>query len=264
MRRFLIRVVSYTWLVLALVLVAEVLLRWRNSSFTPPPSRVAGAFVDLWWSGPAYRLFASDAFVADVGASMFRLGIGYALAVAVGTLVGVALGRSRRLEWLCAPVVRLGVATPAVVLIPIAIVLLGINDRMPIFVIAFGSVWPVVFNAMDGVANVDRLALNSARAIGLRRVDRFRFVVLPAALPRILAGARVSLGIAVVLMVSSELYASTSGVGYQILLQQQKFDTPRMFAGVVMACAIGILFNALFGLYERWALRGRPTVGRSA
>ncbi|WP_432974079.1 ABC transporter permease [Dactylosporangium sp. CA-233914] len=262
MRRIAVRFVSYVWLVVALVLVAEVVLRWRASDFTPPPSRVADAFVDLWLSGPASQLFVSDAFIADVGPSMYRLVLGYALAILVGTFVGVLLGRSRRAEWLCVPLVRLGVATPAVVLIPIAIVLLGINDRMPIFVIAFGSIWPVLFNTMDGVASVDRLTLNSARAIGLRGLDLYRFVVLPAALPRILTGARVSLGIAVVLMVSSELYASTSGVGYEILLQQQKFDTPKMFAGVVMACAIGILLNALFALYERWAVRGRPTVGR--
>lgn len=261
-RKIIVRFVSYVWLVVALVLLAEVLLRWRDSAFTPPPSTIAAAFWDLWLGGPASRLFLSDTFLADVGPSMFRLLCGYLVAVAAGLLIGVALGRSRRLGWLCTPIVRLGVATPAVVLIPIAIVLLGINDTMPIFVIAFGSVWPVLFNTMDGVAGIDRLSLNSARAIGLRGPALYRYVVLPAALPRILAGARVSLGIAVVLMISSELYASTSGVGREILLQQHKFDTPKMFAGVVMACAIGVLLNALFVLYERWALRGRPKVGR--
>lgn len=261
-RKLIARFVSYVWLAVALVLLAEVLLRWRDSSFTPPPSVIAAAFQELWLSGPASRLFLSEEFLADVGPSMFRLACGYAAAVAVGLVVGLALGRSRHLSWLCTPMVRLGVATPAVVLIPIAIVLLGINDSMPIFVIAFGSVWPVLFNTMDGVAGIDRLALNSARAIGLRGPALYRYVVLPAALPRILAGARVSLGIAVVLMISSELYASTAGVGREILLQQHKFDTPKMFAGVVMACLIGILLNALFVLYERWALRGRPKVER--
>ena len=149
-------------------------------------------------------------------------------------------------------------STPSIMLIPLAIVLFGINDKMTVSVIVYGSVWPVLINTIDGIAHIDPLTINSARALRLRRFSMLRLVTLRAASPQILAGLRVALGVSIILIVASELYASSSGIGYYITYSQRSLRFKDMFAGIALAALIGILANGIFFLVERRLLRWRP------
>ena len=249
---------SYVWL-LALLLGAW---EWRSRShpslFIPSPSDTLSRMRSVWFSGRPSRLFLSHDFHKHGWSSIRRWLIGFGLASLIGVIGGALLASFRRLNWMFQPLIRLGQSTPSIMLIPLAIVLFGINDKMTVSVIVYGSVWPVLINTIDGIAHIDPLTINSARALRLRRFSMLRIVTLRAASPQILAGLRVALGVSIILIVASELYASSSGIGYYITYSQRSLQFKNMFAGIALAALIGILANGLFYLLERRLLRWRP------
>jgi ABC-type nitrate/sulfonate/bicarbonate transport system permease component len=255
-----IRVFSYLWLLLLLLGLWE----WRGqahpSLFVAPPSEIVARAQEIWFSGSASTLFTSDEFRHHVGASVRRWAIGYAIAAIGGICLGTFLARTRVANLMCQPLIRLAQSTPSMMLLPVAIVLLGINNRMTISVIVYAALWPVLVNTIDGVANVDAATINSARAMRISGFSLFRLVLLPAASPQILAGLRVALGVSIILMIGSELYAASEGVGFYIMLAQRSLRFTDMFAGILLAALIGLAANGLFHLAERRVMRWRPKV----
>ncbi len=123
---------------------------------------------------------------------------------------------------------------------------------MRVFVIAFGSIFPVMLAAIDGARRVDPLLLDVARVNGLSVLERLYRVVLPAALPPIFAGVRIALSIALVMMVISELIAADDGLGFYILRNQRLFQTANVYAGVLTLGTIGLLLTlALLAVEKR-------------
>jgi ABC-type nitrate/sulfonate/bicarbonate transport system permease component len=232
---------------------------WTNSSdvyYYPPLSDVLDTFRRTW-------LF--DRFGSDVVPSLTRLGIGYALAVVLGVAGGIALGRSALARRMTAPIIEFLRAVPPPALIPFAYLLLGVGDASKIFLIATVCVWPILLNAIDGVSGVEPTLLDTSRAYRTRRVDELRRVVLPAAAPQMLAGMRTSLSLALILMVISEMVASTNGIGYFVLQSQRTFAITEMWSGIVLLGLLGYLLNALFTAFEKRALawhRGSRTAAR--
>jgi ABC-type nitrate/sulfonate/bicarbonate transport system permease component len=249
------RTVVRVWLLVTLLLLWELRATNSPSLFVPEVSAILTRCRELWFGGPATHLFLSDEFFEHVGPSISRMLRGWTIAVAVALPLGIALGVSRRAEWLLNPVVRFGMATPSVMLLPLAITLFGLGDAMNIFVIALGCVWTVLISTVAGVRAVDRVALLSARSMRLSRFDSFRYVLVPGASPQIVAGLRVSLGIALIVMVSSELFAATEGVGRFILSSQQAFRFLDVWAGIFLVGVLGLLVNVVFGAAERRLLR---------
>lgn len=198
---------------------------------------------------------------SDVLPSLWRMGAGYAIAVLVGVAGGFLLGSSALLDAIATPVVSFLRAIPAAALLPPAIVLLGIGNTTKIAVIAFVCCWPVMLNTSDGVRELDATLLATARVYGLRGAERFRLVILPAVSPRIFAGMRTSLSIAVLLLVTSEMVASTNGIGYFVFQAQQQFAVEDMWAGVLLLGLVGFGLNIAFGAVERKVLRWNVRAG---
>jgi ABC-type nitrate/sulfonate/bicarbonate transport system permease component len=254
-----VRVLSYLWLLALLIGLWEWRGRSSPSLFIPPPSKIVTRTREVFFSGSARNLFTTDVFRQHVGASLRRWAIGYGVAAVVGVCLGTFLARARRANLMLQPLIRLAQSTPSIMLLPVAIVLIGINDMMTTSVIVYAAVWPILVNTLDGVANVDAATLNSARSMRISGLSLFRLVLLPAASPQILTGLRVALGVSIILMIGSELYAATEGVGFYIMLSQRTLQFTDMFAGILLAALIGLAANALFHLGERRVSRWRPT-----
>ena len=216
-----------------------------QSYYSPPLGDVLTAFKDTW-------LF--DRFGEDVVPSLLRLGIGYAIAVVVGIALGVLLGQRPTLRRMFAPVIEFLRAIPAPALIPFAILVLGVENDAKIFLIAVVCVFPVLLNAIDGVAGVEPTLLDTTRVYRIGGLDRLRHVVLPAAAPQIFAGMRTSLSLSLILMVISEMVASSNGIGYFILQAQRSFVVTEMWSGILLLGLLGYLFNFVFTLVERRVL----------
>lgn len=236
-------------------LLWEFLARRAESPYVPPLSKIFERFKDDWFSGDIGRLFFSETFVENVLPTLARLAVGWAVAVVVSIMLGTALGLLPRLNATFDPLVRLGIAVPPPALLPLSIALFGLGASMKIFLIAFGCMWPVLLNTIDGVRSIDPTVSATARTLGLRRWRALLSVTLPAASPRIFGGLRTSLSTAIILVIIAELYASSSGVGFMIVNSQRNFDILGVWSGVLLLGAIGIVVNFLFVLAERRIMR---------
>ena len=218
----------------------------RDDPKFPPPTTILAKFQDLW-------LFSE--FGTNVVPSLVRIGAGFAIAVVVGVAIGIPLGLSRWGRLWAMPHIEYWRAIPPPALLPISIVLLhSIGDIQKISFIAFFCLFPVLLNTIDGVRGIDPTFLETARSYGLGTFERIRRIVLPASLPQVVAGMRNSLALAVIMMVLSEYFASTSGVGYVLLISKNTFDFGPMWAAILLIGVLGYLLNFLFVLVERRAL----------
>jgi ABC-type nitrate/sulfonate/bicarbonate transport system permease component len=169
-------------------------------------------------------------------------------------VVGIALGYLRALDPWTRPVLEYMRFIPAVAVLPAALLLFGPTDVMRVFVIAFGSVFPVLLAAIDGARRVDPVLLDVARVNGLPIPARLFRVILPAALPSIFAGVRIALSIALVMMVISELIAADDGLGFYILRNQRLFQTANVYAGVLTIGTIGLALTLALLAVEKHVL----------
>jgi ABC-type nitrate/sulfonate/bicarbonate transport system permease component len=217
-----------------------------ESFYFPPLLDIFRAFADTW-------IF--ERVQSDVLPSLGRLFAGYVLAVVVAVVAGVALGSSKTLGRIVDPVVQFMRAIPAPVLIPAGIIVLGVGSTMKVALIAFVCLFPVLLNTIDGVAGVDPSLRETARSYQIPWRDRLFRVILPSAAPQIFAGARVALSLAVIMMVVSEMVASTNGIGYFVLQSQRTFAITQMWSGIFLLAILGYVLNVLFLLVERKALR---------
>ena len=209
--------------------------------YRPPLRRILAAFGETWFG---------DRIVHDVLPSLARLAIGYAAAVVFGVLIGTAIGLSPRLRALVEPTLEFVRAVPPPVLVPILMLFAGIGDLMKVLVIVSGAVWPILLNTVEGVRAVDEVLLDTSRSYGIRGVNRLRYTVLPAASPQIFTGARQALSIAIILMVISEMFAASSGLGFTVVQFQRGFQIPEMWSGVLLLGLLGVALAALFRLVE--------------
>lgn len=240
-----------SWCVSLCVPVCALVAWWyaslnSSSPFAPALKAILQSFRELW-------LFAR--FGSDIVPSLVRMFVGYALAVVLGTALGVLLGRLPSVHRALDPTLQFCRALPATALVPVSIVLLGIGDGPKIVLIAFVTIFPVLLNTIDGVRAVDPELEHMARSYRLTRVQRVLHVQLPTAAPNIFAGIRIALSVAFVMMVVTELVAATSGIGYVTLQAQQTFQVSQMWAGMLLLGILGVLFNGAFVLIERRLLR---------
>ncbi|WP_431910083.1 ABC transporter permease [Micromonospora carbonacea] len=236
----------------ALGLPMLLLLAWglaatrATNRFLPGPAAILDAFVDTW-VGPA--------FVEDVLPSLYRLGLGVAASIVLGVAAGAVIGLTPWLRELLEPLLEFLRAVPPPVLIPVVMLLLGITDTMKVVVIASGAVWPILLNTVEGVRATDSVMTETARSFRVSRWQRLRFLVLPAASPRIMTGVRQALSVALILMVISEMFASSAGLGYRIAYFQRNYLIAEMWSGILLLGGVGVLLAVAFGLVERRVLR---------
>jgi ABC-type nitrate/sulfonate/bicarbonate transport system permease component len=212
----------------------------------PTPWTILVEFRDLW-------LFAE--FGKHVVPSLERIGLGFAIAVLAGVALGVPLGLWSTARRAAMPHIEYWRAIPPPALLPISIVLLhSIGNVQKVAFIAFFCLFPVLLNTIDGVRGIEPSLIETARSYGIPQRERIQRIVLPAALPQIFAGMRTSLSLAVIMMVLSEYFSSTSGVGYVLLISKNTFQLVPMWASILLIGLLGYVLNLLFLLVERRVL----------
>lgn len=225
------------WLfVLAVLVLAEAAVRSLDlSDSVALPSATLGAFADGMWSG---------ALSGELGTTLASYVQGLALAVAVGVSAGVVIGSSRTIEAATTVVIEFLRPIPAVALIPLAILVLGLGTPMLRFVIAYAAVWPILVNTIYGVRGVDRMLYDVAATSGVNGASRIVRVTIPAALPGIATGIRVSAAIALVVCVTAEFFVGTSGIGAYMQAQQAAYRLPELYAAAVLTGLLGVAIDA--------------------
>ena len=255
------------WLWRCLVLAAGVggWQLWASaaaSSFFPPPSAIVARMYHLWFSGPAAHLFLTPDATSNILPSLGRVLAGLAIATAIALPLGIALGRSPVATSYLNPLLQFARALPVVTMAPVFIVLFKIGTDMEIATIAFGTTWPILLNTIDGAATVDPQHLETGRAFRLSAWQRLAWVIIPAALPKAFAGFRLSLSLALILMVFAELVGSSNGIGYEMSNASNSFDMTFLWATIVLLGVLGYLLNALLGGAERLVLSWHTDKGQ--
>ncbi|NEM91092.1 ABC transporter permease [Galbitalea soli] len=218
-----------------------------TSVYFPPLSSILGSFAHDWLN--------SAGLASNLLPSLELLGLGFGVALASGVVMGTVLGLTPALERASRPLLEILRAIPGVALLPIFIVLFGIDQEMKVLLIAFGSFWPILLNTVDGVRGVEPLLFEVAEVFRFGRIRRLLSVVFPGASPQIFAGARTALSISLIILVVSETVGGNGGIGYFLLAAQRNFAISSMWGAIVALGILGYLLNIAFRLIERVILR---------
>lgn len=234
------------WLPIVLVAAWWFASAASTSFYFPSLQQILQAFAQDWLSPSALK---------HLGASLTLLFAGYFAALVAGVVLGVTLGRLRRLEYAVRPVVEFLRSIPGIALLPIFVLLLGIGMDMKILLVAYGAFWPVLLNTIDGVRSVEPDLLDVARVFRLGRTRRLFSIILPSASPQIFAGARTALSISVIVMIVAETVGANGGIGYFLLAAQRQFDITSMWGAIVALGILGYVLNIAFRVVEAIVLR---------
>ena len=209
------------------------LLRYQ---YLPAPSAVAAGAGELVASGEL-----ADATLH----TLLSVFLGWSMAVVLGVLLGLVLGSSPLLRRYTLATIEVLRPMPAIALIPVALLLFGFSIETELMVIVLPSLWPVLINTMGGMMGIHARLHDVGRTFRLSRAAIWRKLLLPAAAPAIVVGARISLTLALVLAVLAEMVGNPDGLGYAVVSQQQALRPDLMFAYVVVIGLLGIALNAL-------------------
>ncbi|MER6980717.1 ABC transporter permease [Streptomyces carpinensis] len=187
----------------------------------------------------------------DVAASLTRVLIGFALGTAVAVPVGFLMGWYRVLRGLIEPWIQFFRTIPPLAIIPLAVVVMGIDETPKVFVIFLAAFLACVISTFQGVVSVDRTLISAARVLGAKDLTIFARVVVPASTPFILVGMRVGLGSAWATLVAAELVAAQQGLGYRMQNAELYYDLPTIFVGLISIGILGLLMDRILLLAER-------------
>jgi NitT/TauT family transport system permease protein len=223
----------------------------------PPPSVIVGRAWSLSWD--------SGALPRHLGASLYRLTIGYSLAVAAGVAIGALLAIQGTIRQMVAPVLSLLVSVPTIAWVPVLLITLGLGDRTVITSIFLGGFFAIAYNTMRGVEMVDRSQVNAARLMGLGGIRLFLSVLLPGALVSIITGLRLGIGYSWRALVGGEMLSALVEWGIGKMIYQARFwnDIAVMFVGLVVIGLSGVALDRLLLIsleertVQRWGMLDR-------
>jgi NitT/TauT family transport system permease protein len=194
-----------------------------------------------------------NTLLSQVWPSVQRALIGFAIALVAGVALGILVGSFRIFQTLAAPILLFFRNLSLLALLPVFVVFLGIGEESKIAIVAWACFWPIFVNAVGAVGGVERLLLNSARALGAGRWYTFVHVVLPAAVPAMFPGFRLAAANAFTAIVAAELVGGAEGLGIYINNAALRYQTPQMYAGILALGLIGIIVNGVLTAAE-WRL----------
>jgi ABC-type nitrate/sulfonate/bicarbonate transport system permease component len=230
-------------LIVALLFLWQVsAVYWTDSPNWPTLTSVAASIAAGFTSGEIPQVF---------GSSLLMMSAGYTIGVICGVGTGVLMETMWPINAILNPIVELLRPVPIPAIVPPLILLLGVDEALKIFVIAFSVFFPVLVNTIGGARAVDPVAIDAARTLRAGRWRTIRSVVIPASLPYILAGMRTALSLALIITVTAEMIAGSAGIGYYLIVTQYAMRPAEMYGAVLLLALLGYVLNLAFLVIER-------------
>ena len=226
------RVGANTASIVSLALLWEIAGRIMDSTLIPPLSHIAAA----WW-----KLLSSGKLLSNISLSLTTLAIGFFLAVLCGVVLGLLMGRFRAVEHFLDLYVNALMSAPTTAFVPVLILWFGLGIESRIAVVFLFAVFVIIINTMTGVKQVDSVLVEMARSFGAKEREVFFKIILPAALPAIMAGVRLGMGRAVKGMVTGEMLLTLTGIGAMIMQYGSAFATDSLFAVILTILLLAML-----------------------
>ncbi|AOY00418.1 ABC transporter permease [Jeongeupia sp. USM3] len=237
---------------------------WLNPQILPSPWQVLvrwyAYLLPLEPYDPAQmsRLgwLVSGELIHDALGSLYRVVVGFLIGAGLALPLGLLMGASQRVYGWFNPLMQVLRPIPPIAYIPLSILWFGLGNAPAIFLIAIGAFFPVLMNTIAGVRHVDSIYLRAARNLGAGQWTMFARVILPAATPYILSGARIGVGTAFIVVIVSEMIAVNNGLGFRILEAREYFWSDKIIAGMftigLLGLAIDTAMNTLNNHLLRW------------
>jgi NitT/TauT family transport system permease protein len=228
--------------IVTLAVLWEVAGRMMDTTLIPPLSKIASAWL---------RLLMNGKLLENLTMSLWTLGAGFLLAVALGIIVGVLMGRFSQVEHFLDLYINALMSAPMTAFVPLLIMWFGLGVQSRIAVVFLFAFFVIVINTMTGVKQVDRIFVEMARSFGAKELEVFFKVVLPAAMPAIMAGVSIGMGRAVKGMVTAEMLLTLTGVGGMIMQYGSAFATDALFAVILTILMVAMIAMQLVKIVDR-------------
>ncbi|HEY5306702.1 MAG TPA: ABC transporter permease [Pseudolabrys sp.] len=236
---------------LAWTAVAAVLVIWEvavsvadiNPIYLPRPTRIVAALIEM---------FRSDRLLVDLLITLGRIFGGFTIALIAGTLLGVWMATSERVNAIADNFIAALYPLPKVTLIPLFIIWLGTGGPFMLTISALGAVFPIIINTVVGIRQCDPGLVLAARDLGANNRQIVRMVLLPSAIPSIFAGVRLGLGVSIILVVAAEMLVGKFGLGARLYLAGQVLETEQVFAVLIILAALGIVVTKIQDAVDTW------------
>jgi NitT/TauT family transport system permease protein len=229
---------------LMLLLIWEVLARvgWIDTRFFPAPSKISGTFIALAENGSLW---------VNTWASLQRLFWGFLLGGVPALILGVAMGLNRTLRAILDPIIAVTYPIPKSAILPLILLIFGLGEASKIVMVATGVFYPIIINAMAGVLEIDKIHFDVSRNFGAGRLQVFRTVALPGALPLIMTGIKLGIGLGLVLIAIAEMVGAKTGLGYMIWNAWEILSVETMYVGLITIAVLGLVFTLILNEVER-------------
>jgi ABC-type nitrate/sulfonate/bicarbonate transport system permease component len=232
------------YLIIILLLVWQLCsdLKLLNRLLLPPPSDIVKAFFLLLFKGQ---------LMADISSSIRRVLVGFAFASLLGVPLGIVLGWNKKLSYYFLPTIEFIRPIPPIAWIPLAILWFGIGNSSSYFITALASFFPIFINSFVGAQSVEKVHINAAQSLGASKRFIITHILFPSALPFIITGIRVGLGVGWMSVIAAELIAAQSGLGYMIQLHRMLLNVPEVIVGMAAIGVIGSVMNSFITYLQR-------------
>lgn len=212
-----------------------VLVKWWEYLMPLEPYNPANSSYLAW-------LFSGE-LIGDAYASLYRVVVGFLVGAGLALPLGLMMGASDRIYKLFNPLIQVLRPIPPIAFIPLSILWFGLGNPPAIFLIVIGAFFPVLMNTIAGVRHVDGIYIRAARSLGASQTTMFIRVMLPAATPYILTGARIGIGTAFIVVIVAEMIAVNNGLGYRILEAREFFWSDKIIAGMFSIGLLGLAID---------------------
>ncbi len=238
------------------------ILAWESASrlgylkplILPAPTAILKAF---------YSQLASGELEQHIGISLYRIFKGYVVGAGLGLQLGILIGISKKFDYATSLVLNFLRPIPMFAWMPLIILWLGVTEATKTSIIAIGCFWPVLLNVIDAIKSVDKKYLEVARILEKNKHQVLTKVVFPSALPQIITGLRIGMGMAWMAVVAAEVIASTSGIGFMLTYSREMWQPDITFVGIFSIGIIGLIIENAFSFIEHRLIKWRVNNGSS-
>ncbi|UOF89550.1 ABC transporter permease [Fodinisporobacter ferrooxydans] len=223
---------------LALLCIWQLLdvLGWIDSKDFPAPSTILFTMYDHLLSGALW---------VDIKASLYRISLGFLFGAVPGIIIGLSVGLFPVVRRIVEPLVYSTYSIPKLAILPLLMLIFGLGETEKIILIALGVVYPVLINTSAGVLELDSRYLDVAKNFGASKLDYYRTVAIPGAIPMMFTGLKIGVAEALLLIVAAEMVGAQSGIGYRIWMSYEVYDMPTMFVSFLLMSALGYILSVL-------------------
>lgn len=236
---------------LALLLLWEAAARfgWIDVRFFPAPSKIFVTMMQLIESGELWK---------HLMASMYRLFWGFIFGGAPALVLGISMGLSRTLRSIMEPIVAATYPIPKSAILPLILLIFGLGEASKIVMVAIGLFFPILINTMAGVLEIPKIHFDVARNFGSSRLQTFMKVALPGAMPLIMTGVKLGVGMGLILIALAEMIGAKSGLGYMMWNAWEILAVETMYVGLIVIAALGVIFSLILNEVERILVPWKP------